>query len=84
VTQHLCSKHDPTCYRCELRRDEYIAHLEEDSRRADRLQALIDAYAEAMQAVKGATLSNVHQLHDVLEVRANALLAAATPQEGAP
>ena len=43
MTQHLCGKHDPTCYRCELRRDEYIADLERQSRLLRYLKDLLDA-----------------------------------------
>ena len=95
MTEHLCSTHDPTCYRCDLRRDEYLRELErevaelrddvatlrhaadlqaetmaERDAEVQRLQALIDAYAEA---VRTGTADDWHSAY-------GALLAAATPQ----
>jgi hypothetical protein len=48
MTQHLCSTHDPTCYRCELRQDEYRRGMEEE---VTELRALADAAVAAIAAV---------------------------------
>jgi len=70
-----------TCPRCDLRRDEYVACLEEDSRRADRLQALIDAFAAAWDALEPQRHdpdAAIVQLLYELDAARDAVLAAAS------
>jgi len=43
MTEHLCSTHDPTCWRCELRQDEYRRGMEEE---VTELRAVVDALLE--------------------------------------